>query len=185
MEVEVISSKKELRRFLNEDARALGISYRFPVITTSNSMVWLTDPIWKWTKLLRHLEYWENCHQGILSFPYRLMLRHRFVKLSTFLGISIPINTCGPGLAILHYGSIVISRHAKIGSNVTINSCVNIGYHRGGPIIGDNVYIGPGAKLFGPISIANNCKIGANAVVCNSCYSEGAVLLGIPASSRA
>lgn len=185
MEIGVISSKRELRYFLNEDAKALGISYRFPLISTTNSMIWLTNPIWKWTKLLRRLEYWENCHKETLSFVYRLFLRHRFVKLSNLLGISIPINTCGPGLAILHYGSIVISRHAKIGANVTINSCVNIGYHRGGaPSVGNNVYIGPGAKLFGPISIADGCKIGANAVVCKTCNSAESVLLGMPASRK-
>ena len=39
------------------------------------------------------------------------------------------------------------------------------GEKRGCPIIGDNVYIAPGAKLFGKIKIGNNVKIGANAVV--------------------
>ncbi|WP_260267260.1 serine O-acetyltransferase [Pediococcus parvulus] len=48
------------------------------------------------------------------------------------------------------------------------------------PIIGDNVYIGPGAKLFGKIHIGNNCAIGANAVV-NKNVPDNVTVAGIPA----
>lgn len=58
---------------------------------------------------------------------------------------------------------------------------MNIGAHHGGaPTIGDNVYIGPGAKIFSPITIADGVKIGANAVVCKDCLEPGAVLTGVP-----
>lgn len=66
---------------------------------------------------------------------------------------------------------IFISREAKIGSNCTIFHQVTIGSNTlqdsnfGSPVIGDNVYIGAGAKIIGDISIGDNCRIGANAVV--------------------
>jgi len=49
------------------------------------------------------------------------------------------------------------------------------------PRIGDNVYLGPGCKLYGPIRIGNNCVVGANAVVTKSFPDDGLVLAGIPA----
>lgn len=49
------------------------------------------------------------------------------------------------------------------------------------PVLGDNIYLGPGAKVFGRITIADGCKIGANAVVNKSCVQENSVLVGVPA----
>ena len=73
----------------------------------------------------------------------------------------------------------------EIGKNCRIHVCVNIGTAKGcvgsAPKIGSNVYIGPGAKIFGPIVIADDCVIGANAVVNRDCCIPGTKLLGIPA----
>ena len=113
-----------------------------------------------------------------------LWAKYKFKKLSIKLGFSIPINVFGPGLSIAHYGSIVINPNAKIGANCRLHVGVNIGASGGGteaPIIGDNVYIGPGAILFGDIKIANNVTIGANATVNKSCDIEHCVLAGTPA----
>jgi serine O-acetyltransferase len=49
------------------------------------------------------------------------------------------------------------------------------------PIIGDNVYIAPGVKIFGDVKIADNCCIGANAVVNKTINEEGVTVAGIPA----
>lgn len=69
------------------------------------------------------------------------------------------------------YG-IFISRGAKIGRNVIIFQQVTIGSNTlndsdrtGSPSIGDNVYIGAGAKVIGNVTIGDNCRVGANAVV--------------------
>ena len=67
---------------------------------------------------------------------------------------------------------IFISDKAKIGRNAVIFHHVTIGSNnlrdtskRGSPIIGDNVYIGTGAKIIGGIRIGNNVRIGANCIV--------------------
>lgn len=82
---------------------------------------------------------------------------------STFKGI--------PVFPHKFYG-IFISNGAKIGKNCTIFQQVTIGSnnlqdspHKGCPIIGDNVYIGAGAKIIGKCTVGNNVRIGANAVV--------------------
>jgi serine O-acetyltransferase len=86
-------------------------------------------------------------------------------------GIELPRRaSVGPGLYIGHFGSLVVSQDAVIGANCSLSHDVTIGVsgrgeRRGVPHIGDNVYIAPGARLFGKIRVGNNVKIGANAVV--------------------
>lgn len=63
---------------------------------------------------------------------------------------------------------VVIHRRAKIGKNCLIAQGVTIGGRSGHydvPVIGDNCYIGAGAKVLGPITIGNNVIVGANAVL--------------------
>lgn len=108
-----------------------------------------------------------------------------FRKISLKNNFTIPLNSFGPGLSIAHYGTIVVNGAARIGKNCRIHVCVNIGTSKDSndqaPHIGNNVYIGPGAKIFGPIVIADNCIIGANAVVNKDCPVPGTKLLGVPA----
>lgn len=86
-------------------------------------------------------------------------------------GIEIPRGAkVGPGLYIGHYGGITVSSQAVIGRDCNLSQNITIGVSgagakRGAPTIGDNVYIAPGARLFGKIAIGNNVKIGANAVI--------------------
>ncbi|MBO5239348.1 MAG: serine O-acetyltransferase [Lachnospiraceae bacterium] len=97
---------------------------------------------------------------------------------------SIPANVFGAGLRINHIcGGIIINPNCKIGDWCDIHQGVNIGQSIDGkcPEIGSNVYIGPGAKIFGNICIADDVMIGANAVVTKSIYEKGAVVGGVPA----
>ncbi len=76
----------------------------------------------------------------------------------------------GPGLFIGHFGGITISASTVLGDNCSVSQNVTIGIAGSGdrlgvPVIGNDVYIAPGARLFGKITIGNNVKIGANAVI--------------------
>lgn len=116
---------------------------------------------------------------------YRRYMMYRLHRQSCLLGFTIPLNVCGPGLAIVHRGTIVISAAARLGANCRIHAGVNIGKQagtaHGAPQIGNNVYIGPGAKVFGGITIADNVAIGANAVVNKSIIESGITVAGVPA----
>ena len=80
-----------------------------------------------------------------------------------------------------HYGTLVVNKKAYIGANYRIHVGVNIGgTDEGVPMIGDNAYIGPGAKIFGNIIIGNNVSIGANAVV-NKSFPDNVIIAGVPA----
>lgn len=101
------------------------------------------------------------------------------------MGWDIHINAFGPGLKINHYGLIVVNANARIGAFCDIHQGVNIGQHGESqwdvPTIGDNVWIGPGAKIFGRVNIPSRCAIGANAVVNKSFEEENITIAGIPA----
>lgn len=178
----MILSKQDYKHYLDEDRKALGIKKGGGISLYIRQIV-APHGIWKFEKCLRRLEYYTNVKSplhNVLKYAEKL----RFRKLSLKLGFSIPINVIDPGLSIVHYGTIVISNKAKIGKNCRIHVGVNIGASGGkpeAPQIGDNVYIGPGAILFGNISIANNVTIGANATVNKSCHEECVVLAGTPA----
>ena len=111
----------------------------------------------------------------------RFMLRHLRYKY----GISIPHNTkIGSGFYIGHFGCIVVNERSIIGRNCNISQGVTLGQanrgkNKGYPILGDNIYIGPGAKIVGAVTIGNNVAIGANCVVTKD-IPDNSVVVGIP-----
>lgn len=170
----MITNREQLRKYLQAD---LANSY----LDGFTWYEWISNDILRWQRLLRFLEYRINLGGGVFNKFRKALLRYRLRKLSRRLGFSIAPNCCGPGLSIAHPGTIVINKDVRIGRNSRIHTCVNIGSHRGGtPVIGDNVYIGPGAKIFGAITIGDNVAIGANAVVCKDVPANTTVG-GIPA----
>lgn len=182
----MINDKKSYRFYLNEDKKALGAKTKHPLIS-KNCMVWLTDPCWKFQKLLRKLEYYENTKMNCGNFlkcfytPYVIFLRYKFQKKSISLGLTIPINVFGYGLCINHYGSIVVSRHARIGNYCKINSACNICGNGESSVIGDYCELGPGAKIIKSVILGDNVKVGANAVVNKSFKQNNIVIAGVPA----
>lgn len=102
-----------------------------------------------------------------------------------FTGIEIhPGAKIGKGLFIDHGMGVVIGETAEIGDNVTIYHGVTLGgtgkdKGKRHPTIGNNVIIGCGAKILGPISIGDGAKIGANSVVLKN-VPKGKTAVGIP-----
>jgi len=93
----------------------------------------------------------------------------------------------GPGFVIRHVGAIVVGGKTQIGKNCEIRQCVtfggNMGQEKEGrtqPLLGDNILIGAGAKILGPIKVGSNSIIGANAVVIRD-VPENSVAGGVPA----
>lgn len=106
-----------------------------------------------------------------------------------FTGIEIhPGATIGKGMFIDHGMGVVIGETAEVGDNVVIYHGVTLGgtgkdKGKRHPTIEDNVIIGCGAKVLGPIRIGANSKIGANAVVLKD-MDENATAVGIPAVNK-
>ncbi|CDO37764.1 MULTISPECIES: serine O-acetyltransferase EpsC [Novosphingobium] len=125
-------------------------------------------------------------------FKARLFFLARAVNhLSRFMtAIDIhPGATIGRNFFIDH-GFTVIGETAEIGDNVTIYQCVTLGGSnptngKGGkrhPTLEDNVIVGSGAQIIGPVTIGKRARIGASAVVTES-VPEGATMIGVKARS--
>ena len=103
-----------------------------------------------------------------------------------FTGIEIhPGATIGKGLVIDHGTGVVIGETTEIGDNCTLYQGVTLGgtgkdVGKRHPTLGDNVLVGAGAKVLGPIVIDSNSKIAANAVVLKD-IPENSTAVGIPA----
>lgn len=177
----MIKSKADLKYYLEKDRIALGMERKRPKV--------FGNEVWKYQIALRKFEYYTNIEKkGLISLIYYSFWYSfwRFVShhLSYKLGFTIPVNIFGAGLNIHHHGCIVVNMYAKVGENCNLQQGVNIGRNindKDVPVIGNNVYIGPGAKIFGKIVIADNIVIGANAVVNKSFLEPGVVIAGAPA----
>ena len=117
-------------------------------------------------------------------------------QFSRFLtGIEIhPKANIGKNLFIDHGMGVVIGETSEIGNNVTIYHMVTLGgispsinsneqrNIKRHPTLKDNVVVGSGAQILGPVTVGKNAKIGANAVVTKD-VPENAVMVGIPAKN--
>jgi len=85
----------------------------------------------------------------------------------------------GAGLIIVHSVGIVINSGVIGGSNIVIQHGVTIGAEKGkSPVLGNNIVIGAGAKIFGGIAIGNDVRVGANSVI-NFDVPDGATVVGV------
>lgn len=173
----MISSKNDMILFMKADKIALARERKRPRVD---------DLVWRFEISLRKCEYYKNCRRhSVIGYLVYLFYWLQYERLSVKCGFSIPLNCFDMGLSISHRGSIIVNSGAKIGKNCRIHVGVNIGTQAGydhvAPKIGDNVYIGPGAKIFGDITIADNVVIGANAVVNKNFLSPNVSIAGIPA----
>lgn len=125
-------------------------------------------------------------YEARLFFLARLL--NHFGRFLTAIDIH-PGATIGRNLFIDH-GFVVIGETAEIGNNVTIYQCVTLGGTNptngiGGkrhPSVRDNVIIGSGAQIIGPITVGERARVGANAVVTDD-VPEGATMIGLKARS--
>lgn len=165
-----------MSEYLYYDKVALGRKGKRPAVQ---------DIIWRFEINLRKYEYSINSKKGLWGGVKCKFYSYKHFFFSVLCGFSIPPNVFGKGLSIAHRGTIIVNSHSKIGDNCRLHACVNIGTIPGrddaAPIIGDNVYIAPGVKIYGPIHIADNIVIGANAVVNKSIYEDNITIAGIPA----
>jgi serine O-acetyltransferase len=111
------------------------------------------------------------------------IIAYAFQWLNKFLnGCVIGINAdFDKGFVIMHPVGIIINSKVKGGKNITLESGVVIGDEKGeSPTFGKNIFIGSGAKVIGKLTVENDVKIGANAVLTKSAPA-GSTMLGIPA----
>jgi serine O-acetyltransferase len=168
-----IGSREDLARFRRADAQAYGLDRTGPLLLAR-------APIIRFVWTLRLVEYTSACWRSPWgragSEALRYLLRNQGIRL----GFTIHPHVFGPGLSIAHWGTIIVSPSARVGARCRIHADVNLGERPEAPVLGDDCYIGPGAKVYGGITIGHGCTIGANAVV-NDSFPDDVVIAGVPA----
>ncbi|XSC45482.1 serine acetyltransferase [Bradyrhizobium sp. RDT10] len=167
-----------------------------PIIGAPSQCLKIFVPILKPTaatlapKVLGHdsLSIWSVALQRTTGTATQAMLIRLQATLqdnSDSTGIELPCEAIvGRNFVIDHFGGIIVSGYARFGDNCRIRNGVVVGLRRVdepvAPVIGNNVDIGSGAKLLGPITIGDNSLIGANAVVIED-VPENSIAIGVPA----
>ena len=172
-------TSKEFARLIREDL----YRYEGRLGTGAFLRAWRLEPGFRLTvlmRLCRMLRSRPATRYGIYhiaAFLYgRAAVRH---------GVFIsPMTEVEGGLYLAHALNIVVNRRCRIGKNLNLSQGVTIGTANrgpkpGNPVIGNNVYIGPGAVIFGAIMIGDNSAIGANAVITKD-VPPHSVVVGIP-----
>ncbi len=141
-------------------------------------------PGFRYSVLLR-LYGWARCNR-VAAIGLRQLLVVALHHYSLRFGIDISRDAkIGSGLYIGHFGGIFVNQGVEIGNNCNISQGVTLGQlnrgdRTGCPVIGNNVYIAPGAKIIGNVKIGDFSAIGANAVVVND-VAPRTTVGGIPA----
>lgn len=122
---------------------------------------------------------------GVVPFLLRRLARLAdFVWTRGFIGADLPFQVqVGPGLYLPHGGrGVVLHPSVRIGANVSLYHQVTVGVSGSDQagVIGNDVFIGAGAKILGEITVGDDCRIGANAVVLRD-VPAGATAVGVPA----
>lgn len=176
----MITSKQELRQFLQADQKALDMKHPFLASLTFGEHARIRN----YLKCLRYTEFYSSrkSFYGRLMYAcYTLNLRRKSLKY----GIFISPNTIGKGLNLPHPGFIRVDSFVKIGDNCTILPMVLFGKSHPEDntsiTIGDNCYFGVGSSVIGAnLKIGNNVTVAAGAVVIKD-IPDNAVVGGIPA----
>lgn len=130
------------------------------------TFVIMPNPGLKFMTIFRMTQHYRRRNR-LLFYFFFLWLRNLKFKY----GFDISYRTqIGNGFYIGHFGNVVIHGDAIIGDNCNISQGITIGVSNAGlkagvPKIGNNVFLGPGACIFGNIAIGHHVTIGANAVV--------------------
>ena len=163
---QAMSTIADLKRYVAADLYRIAggtsvrtFAYHFAVGETFRHIFWL--------RLAQSASRGSSVLSRILFMCARVVLTRSRRKT----GINISWSTeIGPGLLVGHAGGVVVSPYARLGRDVNVSHNVTIGVSNGGrspgaPIVGNRVYIGPGAVLIGGITVGDDVAIGANATV--------------------
>ena len=141
---------------------------------------------------------WRSCLKARFTDGTQAMIVYRLMQASQRAGLTplamlfnklnVVFGACiigrgadfGPEFVLVHSQGVVINT-VRGGRHIVIEHQVTIGAEKGAaPVLGDNVFIGAGAKIVGAVHVGSGSKIGANAVVLDD-VPEGATAVGVPA----
>ena len=140
------------------------------------------------TVMFRYGQWAYSGGPAPLKLPAKLAYKVGQKAVEVATGISMPASVkAGPGFYIGHFGAIIIHPDSQFGDNCSIGQGVTLGTRGQGdggvPVLGDNVYVGAGAKVLGGVRLGDNVAVGANAVVVKDVPADH-VAVGVPAAIK-
>ena len=154
-----------IRQIILSDYKRCGIN-KISFWTLIRTFFLVPNPGLKYMTIFRLTQYFRKRNRPLFYFFFLWLRRLKFKY-----GFDISYRTqIGKGFYIGHFGTVVIHGDTIIGDNCNISQGITFGVSNSGryigvPQIGNNVFVGPGACIFGAIRIGNHVTIGANAVV--------------------
>ncbi|MDI9894239.1 serine acetyltransferase [Rhodococcus sp. IEGM 1381] len=164
----------------------LGYLYAYPLeigVSRANAGAIVRADVDRWIECIGLPElnelgpYARFCYLASALREFRSLLHYRIRAAPTVIRAVLKVvyrgeptlileaDSIGPGLFIQHGYATLVSAES-IGSNCWINQNASVGYSsKGRPTLGDDVTVGPGAVVTGPIMLHDGCRIGPNAVV--------------------
>lgn len=187
----LIQDKKTLEEYLEYEKEVYFPNMSFREIRRKKRLHWKRYQIWKCMYYLRKSEFFFSCcihnrNNGIKRRLYSLIFNH-YIKRKNIAcdiaGIELRLNYIGKGVDIWHGGVVI---NGTIGENCCFHGTNTIGIKANDrsdehPKLGNRVDVGVGAMVIGNVTIADDCIIGAGAVVTKSCLAPGTILVGVPA----
>lgn len=154
-----------LRQIILSDYKRCGIT-RVSFWLLIENFIFIPSPGLNFMTVFRLTQHFRRSNRLLFYFFFFWLQRLKFKY-----GFDISYRTqIGKGFYIGHFGTVVIHGDTIIGDNCNISQGVTFGVSNTGskigvPKIGNNVFVGPGACIFGNVTIGNNVTIGANTVV--------------------
>lgn len=174
----MIETRKDLAEYIREDRRMQPYSSSFLArLFSANS------EIVRWKTALRKCEYHHNA-KGVRLFHKvaYLVCQYRLEKYNRRFCSELRINVFGKGLIIWHPERIIVNPDARVGDYCSLSSGVVIAQAHGQcPVIGDRVELMIDSKVLGGVSVADDTRIGANALVLKDISTPNTTWAGVPA----
>ena len=174
-----IKSKKDLNEWLDYERKKYKIGNSLASFISAILFLSEKHILWRIQRRLRICEYHLNCRHK-LRYKINIAIYHSNAFRA---GINIPPNTCGKGLKIVHLGNVLINQNARIGEDAVfhVNTAIVAGSEGKKAVVGNNLLMFVGSTIVKGVTVSDNVRVAAGAVVTKDVEENNVSVAGVPA----